>query len=413
MNRSFATIAILSTLGTFPINTAVAQTEAIQATSPFHRIAASALPDIGTEGSLENFKLALQRQIDRCKTQDLNQKFHFGDRVVTRKQWCVETNQKFLELAQGATDFEDLVRKARDQFEWYQSEGRNGKGEVMFTGYNCPTLQASDTPSEEYAAPLFRKPDDLVQTVENGHTVWRKKNADGSYSMHYSRKEVDMDGALKGKGLELAYTTDYFSVSDLQTEGSGVLMLHHQNGATERRFINYSASNGFQWIGIAQILRQQGVPEEYLSVPGMRRYFSEHPEQMMPTLVQNPSYVYFKIEDNGPYGSDSVLLSPRHSLAIDLRVFPQGAVALFQTQRPEIRRLPGTQGLDVASWKDFTTLAVTQDTGGAIVGPGRVDIYWGDDEYAEQASGRLKQLGTLYLALVPEAKPESKSGHRH
>jgi membrane-bound lytic murein transglycosylase A len=402
MNRSFAMIAILSAF----INTAVARAPAqedirgqLADASPFHRVEASALPDVGMEGDLESFKTALQRQIDRCKSQNLNAMFRFGNRIVSRKKWCVETNQKFLELAQGATDFSDLIRKARDRFEWYQSEGRNGKGEMMFTGYNCPTLQASDMPTTEYATPLFSKPDDLVQIVENGRTVWRKKNSDGSYSMHFTRKEVDMDGVLKGKGLEMAYTTDSFSVSDLQTEGSGILKLHHADGSIERRFINYAASNGHPWIGIAQILRQEGVPEEYLSVPGMRRYFSEHPDQMMPTLVKNPSYVYFKFEDNGPFGSDSVLLSPRHSLAIDLRVFPQGAVALFQTQRPDMR------GTDVAGWKDFTTLAVTQDTGGAIVGPGRVDIYWGDDEYAEQASGRMKQLGTLYMALVPATKP--------
>lgn len=387
-------IAILS----LTINTAVAQDMVVDATSPFHKISAKALPEVGMEGDLENFKTALRRQIDRCKTENLNATFRFGDRVVTRKKWCIDTNQKFLALASSATDFADLMKKAKDQFEWYQTEGRDGKGEVMFTGYNCPTLQASDTPSAAFPAPVFKKPDDLVQIVENGHTVWRKKNADGTYSMYYTRKEIDIDGALKGKGLEIAYATDYFSISDLQTEGSGIMMLHHQNGSVERRFINYSASNGHPWIGIAKILRDQGVAEEYLSIPGIRKYFELYPDQMMPTLVKNPSYVYFKFEDNGPYGSDSVLLSPRHSLAIDLRVFPQGAVTLFQTQRPDMR------GPDVAGWKDFTTLAVTQDTGGAIVGPGRVDIYWGDDEYAEQASGRMKQLGTLYIALIPDSK---------
>jgi membrane-bound lytic murein transglycosylase A len=162
--------------------------------------------------------------------------------------------------------------------------------------------------------------------------------------------------------------------------------------------VNYAASNGHPWVSIAKILRSEGVPEEYLTIPGVRKYFDLYPDRMMPTLIQNPSYVYFQFDGDGPYGSDSVLLSPRHSVAIDTRVFPQGAVTMFSTQRPDMK------GDEFEGWKDFTTLAVTQDTGGAIVGPGHVDIYWGDDDYAEQASGRMQQNGTLYMAVISASK---------
>ncbi len=372
---------------------------AAESSSPFHKVPASALPEISTEGNLELFKTALERQIARCKEQDLNAKFRFGDRVVTRRKWCVETNQRFLELARNAQDFPELMRRARTQFEWYQTEGRDGKGEVLFTGYNSPTLHGSFTPTAEFAAPLYTKPADLVQTVENGKTVWRRKNPDGSYSKHFTRKEIDIDGALKGKGLELAYSTDFFSISKLQTEGSGIFMLHRPDGSVERKFINYAASNGHPWVSLTQILRADGVPEESLSLQGIRRYFAANPEKMMPALAKNPSYVYFQFAENGPFGCDSVQLSPRHSIAIDLQIFPQGAVTLLQTQRPEFK------GEDFSSWKDFSTLAVTQDTGGAIVGSGRVDYYLGDDDYAELASNKMHSLGTLFMALIPEGNP--------
>lgn len=375
---------------------------AAEPASPFHKVAASALPEIALEGDLESFKSALQRQIARCKEQDLNAKFRFGSRVVTRKKWCVETNQKFLELAQSSQDFSDLMRRARDQFEWYQTNGRDGKGEVLFTGYNSPTLHGSLTPTSEFAAPLYKRPADLVQTVENGKTVWRKKNPDGTFSKHYTRKEIDIDGALKGQGLELAYSTDFFSISKLQTEGSGIFMLHHPDGTVERKFINYAASNGHPWVSLTQILREDGVPEESLSLQGIRRYFAAHPEKMMPALAKNPSYVYFRFAENGPFGCDSVQLSPRHSIAIDTTVFPQGLVTFFQTQRPEFN------GEDFSKYRDFSTLAVTQDTGGAIIGPGRVDFYLGDDDYAELASNKMHSLGTLFMAILPENARQGK-----
>jgi membrane-bound lytic murein transglycosylase A len=367
--------------------------------SPFKKVAPTDLPELGMEGDLESFKTALKRQIVRCREQNLKEVFQFGDRKVTRQSWCVDSNQAFLKLAQGAKDFAELMKKARDQFDWYQSEGRDGKGEVMFTGYHCPTIHASLLPTSEYSVPLYRKPADLVKTTVNGRITWRRKNPDGSLSMHYTRKDVDLDGALHGLGLEMAYSTDPFTVSNLQTEGSGVIVLHHADGSQERRFLNYAASNGHPWVSITQMLREEGVPEESLSIPGIRKYFQAHPEKLIPTLMKNPSYVYFQFGTNGPYGADSVVLSPRHSIAIDPKVFPHGAVTLFHTQRPEMK------GDEVASWREFATLAITQDIGGAIQGPGRVDIYWGDDEYAEQAAGRMHHLGRLFVALLPEKTP--------
>jgi membrane-bound lytic murein transglycosylase A len=173
-------------------------------------------------------------------------------------------------------------------------------------------------------------------------------------------------------------------------------MLHHPDGTVERKFINYAASNGHPWVSLTQILREDGVPEESLSLQGIRRYFAAHPEKELPELAKNPSYVYFQFAANGPFGNDLVQLSPRHSIAIDPQVFPQGLVTFFQTQRPEF------SGDDFSHWRDFSTFAVTQDTGGAITGPGRVDFYLGDDDYAELASNKMHSLGTLFMAILPE-----------
>ncbi|MCM2279044.1 MAG: MltA domain-containing protein [Oligoflexia bacterium] len=375
-----------------------------EATGPFRKVDPSALPEIGVEGDLESFKTALRRQSAKCATQDPEARFRFGDRVVTRRKWCTETSSEFLRLAESATSFADLTKAARTRFEWYQSEGRDGKGDVMFTGYHSPVLEAvlpsdrallSQAEREQYTVPLYGRPAELVQVTIDGRKVWRKRNPDGSLSSFFTREEIDQGNALQGRGLELAYTRDWFDAFILQMEGSGVLMLQRPDGSRERRFFNYAAQNGHFYVSITQYLREQGVPEESLSIPGIRAYFQANPEKMMPTLSKNPSYVFFQFGDNGPYGVDSVLLSPRHSVAIDLSIFPLQAVMLFQTERPEMN------GAEVAGWKKFTSLAVTQDTGGAIKGPGRVDVYWGEDAYAEQASGRMHHSGSLFLAVLP------------
>lgn len=363
--------------------------------SPFHRVAASALPKVQAEGDLEAFKTALTRQIARCREQDLNEEFRFGNRLVTRRKWCVETNQRFLELADESLDFSELMEKARDQFEWYQSEGSDGKGNVVFTGYLSLSVHASLSPTTEYNVPLYSKPADLVQTQVDGELVWRRKNPDGTLTLFPAREEIVEGDILKNQGLELAYTNDAFEAFILQVQGSGILILQHPDGVIERRFINYAGKNGQPYVSIGKALKDAGVPEEYLSLFGMRKWFKMHPEQLMPTLLKNPSYVFFKFAEDGPYGTDSVILSPRHSIATDRRVFPQGAVTLFNTQHPLV-----SDG-EVTGWKDYSSLAVNQDTGSAIVGPGRVDIYWGDDDYAEQMSGRMNNPGSLFIALTP------------
>ena len=363
------------------------------------KVSANALPALDPDGNLEDFKVALQRQLARCAQQSATETWTFGSRRLTRRQWCTETGQKFLTLAQASPDFATLYARAKTEFEWYQSNGRDGQGEVLFTGYYYPQLNGSWQKDATHTYPLYRQPDDLVQVSVNGSLVWRRKLPNGGYGPFYTREDIDTNGALAGKGLEIVWVDDVFGAFILQVQGSGEVMVTEADGSVTRVIVNYAAQNGQGYVSIGSVLRAQGVPAEYLTLQGMRRYFNEHPEKFWPTLNANPSYVFFKRDTEGPFGSAGTILTPWHSIAVDTSLFPMGATALYLANRP--MAVQGDQGLD---WQPFTRLAVAQDTGGAIKGAGHVDTYWGSGTYAEVVAGQMANTGKLFFAVVPPTR---------
>ncbi len=368
--------------------------------SALQRVDPRDLPSLVPDGNLGAFKLALSRQIAACRRKNQKQVFYFGNRKVKLKQYCTRTLKEMLKIARTSADFEGFLARARARFHWYRSLGGDGQGAVRFTGYHFPSLEASLRQDDEFRYPIYRKPDDLVKVTVDGREVWRRRQADGTLSRYFNRREIDFEGKLSGQGYEIAYAKDLLSVFLLHIQGAGALVLPNEKGQGKkgrsgRMILNYAAQNGHSYVSLAKVMKEKGIPAEYLTIPGMRRYFAANPSELPGLLSENPSYVFFKESSEGPYGLDDVVLSDGHSVAIDTRVFPLGAVAFFETTRP---RSPASQEIE---WVPFSRLAVAQDTGGAIVGAGRVDIYWGEDEYAEFAAGTMNQPGRLYFALLP------------
>ena len=137
-----------------------------------------------------------------------------------------------------------------------------------------------------------------------------------------------------------------------------------------------------------------------MSMQAIRAYLNMHPEQMDYVFNYNPSYVFFKIEPDGPLGNINVRLTPGRSIALDRKLFPPAALAYINTQKPLIDSTGNITG-----WSDFSRFALNQDTGGAITGPGRADLFWGNGNYAEIAAGHLKYTGNLYFLIL---KPDKR-----
>jgi len=133
---------------------------------------------------------------------------------------------------------------------------------------------------------------------------------------------------------------------------------------------------------------------EEISMQAIRKYLKEHPEKVKDVLYSNPSYIFSQRVPTGPLGNIRVPLTPGRSLALDAKLFPKGALAFISCKKPSI----DSHG-NITGWNKFSRFVLNQDTGGAIKGAGRADIFWGSGAYAETAAGHLKHEGELYLLI--------------
>ena len=214
---------------------------------------------------------------------------------------------------------------------------------------------------------------------------------------YYSRKEIEA-GALSEKGLELAWLKSPVDVAFLHIQGSGRLRLKDGGHLT----VGYSTSNGHTYRSIGRFMLDRGLlTKEEMSMQAIQRYLSDHPEAVTGILNHNPSYIFFRPLKTGPVGNIGVPLTPGRSLALDSKRFPKGALGFISCRKPTL----GPEG-EITEWRKFSRFVVNQDTGGAIKGPGRADIFWGSGPYAEAAAGHLKHEGALYLLI--QKPPELK-----
>jgi membrane-bound lytic murein transglycosylase A len=264
---------------------------------------------------------------------------------------------------------EDLQTPLAHNFDVYQVAPS-----VLFTGYHEPVLNGSRVRTERYRYPLYRKPDD-----------WAVNGKPASY---FSRAEIDGKGALNGKGYELVWLDDPVDRFFLHVQGSGQIWL--PNGTRLR--VGYAADNGKPYQSIGKLLIDQGkLRSGETSTLAIRRYLEAHPDEQNTIFFYNPRYIFFRLSLQSPHGSLGVPLTAGRSLAVDPRIYPLGALALIRTKRPIVDQ----QGQ--VTWREFSRFVLLQDTGAAITGPQRADLFWGSE--AEAEAGYMAQQGELYVLV--------------
>jgi membrane-bound lytic murein transglycosylase A len=171
--------------------------------------------------------------------------------------------------------------------------------------------------------------------------------------------------------------------------------------------VQYAASNGHPYQSIGRFLLDEGrLTRSEASLQGLRRYFRAYPEERPRVLSANPRYIFFRQVDQGPRGSLNVVLVPGRSIATDTRLFPPAGLAFIQTQKP----IFNAQG-EITGWQPFSRFVFNHDTGSAITGPGRVDLFWGSDAAAEMAAGHMQHPGKLFF-LVARQPPAARISRR-
>jgi peptidoglycan lytic transglycosylase A len=312
--------------------------------------------------------------------------------------------QYFLDYIRTNPSKRELKKFIRSNYIVYQSVGRNQKGEVLFTGYYEPHLNGRLYQDEEFQYPVYALPTDLMKIdLSAFNEKYEGQSIIGRYTgqtvvPYYDRQEIDQEDVLAGKAEPLVWVKDPVDVFFLQIQGSGKVFLD----TGEVINLHYHGTNGRPYRAIGSLLiEEQKIPREEMSMQRIRSYLQEHPEEMESVFNYNPSYVFFKLESEGPLGYINVLLTPGRSIALDRRIFPPAALAFIQTKKPVVNAAG-----QIDSWTDFNRFVLNQDTGGAIRGPGRVDLFWGNGPYAEIAAGHLKHTGKLYFLILRPDRPQ-------
>ncbi len=383
-------------------------------------------PALQDDLDLQSLRRALERNLVYLNKLSGKRKFDYGLQVVTADQVLAVQVEllDFIDQKPGLQELELFLKKkfkllesvSRSRMPWQKKEKP-----VLFTGYYVPTLQGSRQPDTRYRYPLYRKPIDLV-TVDLGKfdlhrqvrklwpwlaklpfgprleelyfpTLRGRLLESGKVIPYLTRAEIDYDGKLKGKNLELLWVDDEIDRFFLQIQGSGLVRL----ADGETIMVGYAAANGHSYRSIGGWLIRQGLmTREEVSMPSIRAWIKNHPERMAEIFSVNPSYVFFReLKTPEALGCYNVPITAGRSIATDRKFFPGGALALIATELPTFSPTE-----EITGWRSCSRLVLNQDTGGAIKGAHRVDLYCGDDKSAELTAGVLKQAGRLFF-FVP------------
>lgn len=265
-------------------------------------------------------------------------------------------------------------------------------GDALVTGYYEPIVPGALQPGGRYRSPLYRPPPELVSidlgqfrdTLAGERLVGRIEQ--GRVVPMPSRAEIEA-GAFKNRGLEIAWLADPIDAFFLHIQGSGRLKL--DDGRTIG--VGYAGKNGHAYTAIGrELVRRGALAADAVSMQTIRAWLKQNPAAAPALMAENASFVFFRLSDGeGPVGSQGAVLTPGRSLAVDPAYLPFGLPVWIETADP------------LAPASPLTRLAIAQDTGGAIKGPLRFDLFWGAGAQAEAAAGAMKSRGRAVL-LAPK-----------
>jgi membrane-bound lytic murein transglycosylase A len=308
------------------------------------------------------------------------------------------------EISDGAT--------ARGFFEAHFTPlkiSRLGEGDGFVTGYYEPVLEGSRTPTDVYNVPVYRRPSNLFvrgfkqssPDLPNKGQVFRKIGR-RKLVPYYDRGEIE-DGAIAGRGLEICWLKNPTDLLFAQIQGSARIKL--QDGSTVR--INYDAHNGYPYTAVGRVLIDRGIiPKEEMSMQRIREWMEQNPDGAKDLRRQNRSYILFRevnlSDKDEAVGAQGVPLTPGRSIAVDKALHVYGTPFFIEGHLP----IESEQ-----SKTPFHRLMIAQDTGSAITGPARADLYFGAGADAGKVSGRLKH-SMHFVMLVPKSLDPSERGRR-
>jgi membrane-bound lytic murein transglycosylase A len=336
--------------------------------------------------ALQNSCVAIKKR-DAAKAMSIN---NVGGTAASWRDVCLALDG--MDEAGGADKDVSVARQFIETwFDPYVIATPNGKS-GLFTGYYEPSLRGHLTRQGPYQYPLYQRPPDLVMaelsdfrpTLQGQRIAGRVQ--DGRLKPYEDRAAIDQ-GALAGQNLELLWVDNPYDAFFLHIQGSGRVTMHPHDGEAIR--LGYDGQNGHPYTAIgSELIKRGALRKEDVSLQTIRQWMDAHPQEAPALMQKNKSYVFFRVlEQNQPQGASGVGLTPMRSLAVDPRFIPYGAPVWLDVPHP------------VDAQKSVRQLFIAQDTGGAIRGPVRGDVFWGHGAEAEKAAGLMKSRGQAWLLL--------------
>ncbi len=387
---SFRLLLILFIPLTFITSLCIASKVFCQALHPVNSLQVPLFLDDSDRQSLLQ---AAHRQAAYLQKQATGRQVTLAGKNYSRSE-LLSSLRYFISLVEQTANSRELARILQKEFSIYQAAGKNtGKvfGEMLVTGYYEPLFAGSLQRQEPFLHPLYSPPADLVsRKSRHDQKAHLGRWQEGSFLPYWTRAEIETNNILAGN--ELIYLKDPFEAFLLHVQGSGKILL--KDGSTKS--VCYAISNGHPYRSIGKLLiDEKKIARDEATLPIIEQYLREHPAELPRILRYNPRFIFFNWGDsNGPRGSNNVLLTAGRSIAIDQQVLPPGTIAFLVSQRPVFTEDGSHKG-----WAPIQRFVFPQDSGAAIEGAGRVDLFLGDGHEARLMAGLMKEPGSLYFLL--------------
>jgi membrane-bound lytic murein transglycosylase A len=279
-----------------------------------------------------------------------------------------------------------------------------GAPDGFLTGYYEPIVEGVTEPTKGYDWPLYRKPASLLtggRMAVAGAAVGKKKARKKKLVTFYDRAAID-DGVLAGRDLEICWLKDPIDAFFIHIQGS--VRVRTEDGKIMR--LNYQAQNGHPYYAVGRwLIDRKIIAKEDMSMDRIREWMERNPAEGKELRRRNKSYIFFRetglTNDQEPLGAQGVSLTPGRSIAVDRKLHVYGTPFFISAQLPIE---------DEKSSEVFQRLMIAQDTGGAIIGPARADLYFGAGDEAASIAGRIKHNGRFVMLLPHELDPRVLKG---
>ena len=347
----------------------------------------------------ENFSKALSHSKEYySKPTVLQSTFTYDDQNYTGKQ-MLESLELFERITDGSKTYEEFIEQLSENFDVYES--KNSKNSALVTGYYAPLLRGSLEKTDKYNVPLYPVPSDIITAnIKNFSSSLPSKEIvgriDGKEMVpYYTRGQIE-SGALHDT-KPLIYVDSKIDAFFLEVQGSGSVAL--ENG--ERVNIGFAGKNGRPYSSIGNVFwKSKLIPSDKINMQTIKEYLTENTDMQSKIFNENESFVFFQIRQKaGVFGNIQVPLTAKTSVAMDNSLMPKGSLVYIKTKIP-YKKNPKDNAVPREQREALEKFFIVQDTGGAIRGGGRVDIYFGEGDDAFFYAGQMADSKASVYLLV-------------